>query len=169
MASSVVRVSIGEDVPVTSFNELWSALKYFATDAELRDLREASRDKRPSKWAALMKRTDPNPATQENEALHEYARRMRVANDRYREDARPAWDTDRGAVLVALGEPDVISNPAPVDSTSPTRVQTWEYRRHHLVLVFYDQGGLGKWRLTTYSETDLKSLLSIAGPCVGCY
>jgi GWxTD domain-containing protein len=167
IASSVVRVSIGEDIPVSTFNELWGALKYFATDAELRDLREASPEKRPSRWAALMKRTDPNPATPENEALREYARRTRIATARYREDSRPAWETDRGAVLVALGEPDIISNPAPVDST-PTRVQTWEYRRHRLLLVFYDQGGLGKWRLTTYSEADLKSLLSIAGPCVGC-
>jgi GWxTD domain-containing protein len=167
VASSAVRVSIGEDIPVSTFNGLWDALKYFATEGELRELREATPEKRPSRWAALMKRTDPNPATPENEALHEYARRTRVASARYREDSRPAWETDRGAVLVALGEPDIISNPAPVDST-PTRVQTWEYKRHRLLLVFYDQGGAGKWRLTTYSEADLKSLLSIAGPCVGC-
>jgi GWxTD domain-containing protein len=167
VASSAVRVSIGEDIPVSTFNGLWGALKYFATEGELRELREATPEKRPSRWAALMKRTDPNPATPENEALHEYARRTRVASARYREDSRPAWETDRGAVLVALGEPDIISNPAPVDST-PTRVQTWEYKRHRLLLVFYDQGGAGKWRLTTYSEADLKSLLSIAGPCVGC-
>lgn len=165
---ATVVVSIGEDAPVTSFDELWSALRYFATDVELRDLRTATPEKRPSRWAALMRRTDPNQGTPENEALHEYFRRMRVVSARYREDGKRPWETDRGAVLLALGEPDVVTNPVAVDSLGSAHLLTWEYRRHRLLLVFYDETGLGRWRLTTTSSADFQSLLSIAGPCVGC-
>jgi GWxTD domain-containing protein len=163
-----VMVTLGEDVPVTTFGELVDALRYFATDAELEPLRDAPIDRRASAWSAFVRQTDPNSTTAENEALHEYFRRLTVANAHYREDARPAWQTDRGAVLVALGEPDAISEPLPADSLSTSRLVTWEYRRHRLLLVFSDQGAFGRWRLTPASESEFRSLLSIAGPCVGC-
>ena len=71
-----------------------------------------------------MKRTDPNPATPENEALHEYARRTRVASARYREDSRPAWETDRGAVLVALGfTMALVKRPPPDQPAAPAAAE----------------------------------------------
>ena len=168
LGTGAAMISIGEDAMFGSFDELLEALKYFATEVELRTLRDASVNKRPALWAAFMRQTDPNPSTPDNEALHEYFRRLAVANTQYRDDARPAWLTDRGAVIAALGEPDAVSAPLPMDSTTSTRLVTWEYRRHRLLLVFSDQAGAGKWKLTPASDADFHSLLSIAGPCIGC-
>jgi GWxTD domain-containing protein len=168
LASAVAVVSIGEDAPVTSIDELLDALKYFATESDLRVLRDATPERRPSLWTALMRQTDPNPSTPENEALHEYLRRVAVASAQYREDTRQAWLTDRGAVVVALGEPDTISDPVPADSVGSTRLIAWEYRRYRLSLVFSDQAGFGRWRLTPTSDAEFRTLLAVAGPCIGC-
>lgn len=168
LGSAVAVVSIGEDAPVTTIDELLDVLKYFASESNLRVLRDASPEQRPALWAALMRQTDPNPTTPENEALHEYLRRVGVANAQYREDTRPAWLTDRGIVIVALGEPDAVSDPVPADSTSTTRLVAWEYRRYRLSLIFSDSAGLGRWRLTPASDAEFRTLLAATGPCVGC-
>jgi GWxTD domain-containing protein len=168
LGNAAAVVSIGEDAPVTTINELLDALKYFASESDLQVLRDASPEQRPALWAALMRQTDPNPSTPRNEALHEYLRRVGVANAQYREVTRPGWLTDRGAVIVALGEPDAISDPVPSDSTSTTRLVAWEYRRYRLSLVFSDEAGLGRWRLTPASDAEFHILLEAAGPCVGC-
>lgn len=168
LASAVAVVSIGEDAPVSTIDELLDALKYFATESDLRVLRDASPERRPALWTALMRQTDPNSGTPENEALHEYLRRVAVASAQYREDTRQAWLTDRGAVVVALGEPDTISDPVPADSAGATRLVAWEYRRYRLSLVFSDQAGFGRWRLTPASDAEFHTLLAVAGPCIGC-
>jgi GWxTD domain-containing protein len=168
LGTSVAVVSIGENAPVTTIDELLDVLKYFASEADVRALRDASAEQRPALWAALTRQTDPNPSTPENEALHEYFRRVNVANAQYREDTRPAWLTDRGAVIVALGEPDTESGPLPADSAGTSRLVRWEYRRYRLLLVFSDQAGVGRWRLTSASDADFHTFLAVAGPCVGC-
>lgn len=168
IGTAVAMVTIGEEVPMTTVDDLLDALRYFASETEIRALRDANPERRGTLWAALVRQTDPNPSTPGNEALHEYLRRIAAANTQYREDTRPVWLNDRGAVVIALGEPDAVSSPLPVDSTSMSRLMTWEYRRHRLRLVFFDQAGLGRWRLTPASDAEFHTLLSIAGPCVGC-
>lgn len=168
VGNAAAVVSIGEDVSIATVDELLDALKYFASESDIRALREATPERRPALWAALMRQTDPNPSTLNNEALHEYLRRVGVANAQYREDTRPAWLTDRGAVVVALGEPDSMSDPVPADSTSATRLMAWEYRRYRLSLIFYDLSGFGRWRLSPASDAEFRTLLAVAGPCVGC-
>jgi GWxTD domain-containing protein len=168
LGNAVAVISIGEDAPtITTIDELLDALKYFASESDLRVLRDATPERRPALWSALMRQTDPNPATPENEALHEYLRRVGVSAQ-YREDTRAAWLTDRGAVIVALGEPDAISEPVPADSVGTARLVAWEYRRYRLSLVFSDQSGVGRWRLTAASDAEFHTLLAAAGPCVGC-
>src|SRR6185295_806164 len=110
-------------------------LKYFATEIDLRMLRDASPERRQTLWATLMRQTDPNPGTPQNEALREYGRRLAVADAAYREDARPGWLTDRGSVVAALGEPDTVSAPVAADSVGPARLIAWEYHRYRLSLV----------------------------------
>lgn len=161
-------VSLGLDIPVDSVPELIEALRYFASESDLQRLRMASGASRPRQWAAFVRRTDPNPATPDNEALLEYARRLRVADRLYRVGARHGWQTDRGAVISALGEPDVMGSPQPGDTLGETRTVTWEYRRHRTFLVFSDAAGPGDWRLTPVSADDFRALLALAGPCVGC-
>ena len=161
-------VNLGVEMPVTTSQELLESLRYFATDADLQRLRAASPAARPALWAALVRRTDPNASTPDNEALLEYARRLRVAERLYGRGTRHGWQTDRGSAVVALGEPDYMTEPQPADSLGSSKVVTWEYRRHRLFLVFTDATGPDSWRFTTYSAGEFRALLALAGPCVGC-
>jgi GWxTD domain-containing protein len=160
-------VNLGVDLPVNSVGELIEALKYFATEADLQRFANASTTARPRQWAALVRRTDPNAATPDNEALMEYARRLRVAERLFREGSRHGWQTDRGIAVAALGEPDYMTEPQQADSLGSSRVVTWEYRRHRLFLMFTDASP-GGWRFTTFSADQFRALLAVAGPCVGC-
>jgi GWxTD domain-containing protein len=164
--SMTAMVNLGLELAVSSVGELMDALRYFVGESELQRLRSASDQARPAQWAALIRRTDPSPATPDNEALLEYARRLRVADRLYREPGLRGWQTDRGAVTAALGEPDLITDPQPADSVGGARLVTWEYRRHRQFIVFGDASGA--WRLTPASAADFRALLALAGPCVGC-
>ncbi len=163
-----IVVNLGLELPVSSIDELIEALRYFTTESELQRLRGASVSARPMAWAGLVRRTDPNPATPDNEALLEYARRLRLADRLYSEGPRRGWQTDRGNVVAALGQPDLITEPQPADSTGSARVVTWEYRRHQRFLVFTDAEGPDLWRLTPMSAADFRTIINLAGPCVGC-
>ena len=168
IAMMPAMVTVGVELPVTSIEDLVASLKYFASDAELQRIRAAAPQGRPHQWAELMRRTDPNPSTPDNEAFLEYARRLRVATADFREGTTPGWRTDRGAALTALGEPDSRSDPQPADSTGIGRVITWDYRRYRLLLVFVDADGSGTWRLSPVSAADFRSLLALSGLCLGC-
>ena len=161
-------VNLGVDIPVQSVQELVESMRYFAPDADLQRLRAASPAARPAQWAALVRRTDPNTATPDNEALLEYARRLRVAERLYAQGDRHGWQTDRGAAVAALGEPDYMTEPQISDSLGSSKVVTWEYRRHRLFLMFTDASGPASWRFTTFSAETFRSFLAVAGPCVGC-
>lgn len=161
-------VTVGVDLPMMTIDDLIASLEYFASDAELQRVRGAAPQARPHQWAELMRRSDPNPSTPENEAFVEYARRLRVAAASFREGTTPGWRTDRGAAFAALGEPDSRSDPQRADSTGIGRVITWDYRRHRLLLVFVDADGSGAWRLSPVSEADFRSLLALSGLCLGC-
>jgi GWxTD domain-containing protein len=161
-------VNLGLELPVASVEELIESLGYFTSEAEIQRLRSAPEPARPGLWASLVRRTDPTPATPDNEALLEYARRLRVAERLYREGPRRGWQTDRGKVVAALGEPDAVTEPQPADSLGSSRVVTWEYRRHQRTLVFSDASGPGAWRLTPLSDAEFRAVLALAGPCVGC-
>jgi hypothetical protein len=62
-------------------------------------------------------------------------------------------------VLVSLGEPDQLYEQGGADVNQRGRAQIWEYRQHRLQLVFVDQTGFGRWRLTTSSDSDLRAVL----------
>ena len=75
---------------------------------------------------------------------------------RFREEATPGWRSDRGRVFVTLGEPDQLLEPQVTDF-SRGRQQLWDYRALNMQLVFYDQTGTGRWRLTQSSEVRFES------------
>lgn len=152
-----VVVSLGEGLVPSSFGEVVSYLRYFASPATLRPLREASPTQREAAWGTFVRATDPDPSTPENEALQDYLRRVQIANARYREDGTAGWATDRGAVYAALGEPDEVVEPASGDRPERGRTLTWVYGRSHLRLAFTDGTGFGHWRLTPRSAADFRA------------
>ena len=149
-------VTFGEDLPVASFSEMVNYLRYFGSTGRLETLRDAPPDARATAWATFMRETDPDPATTTNEALRDYFGRITQANVRFREEGGAGWLTDRGRVFVALGPPDQFYEPNTADLNQRGRAQIWEYRRHRLQVVFIDQTGFGRWRMTVGSEAEFE-------------
>ncbi len=151
-SSVYVFVGFGDDLPIARFDDMLQFLRYFARPARLQALREAPEESRPAAWAAFMRDTDSIPETPVHEELRSYFARLVRANNRFREDGSAGWMSDRGRVLITLGEPDQIIEPAFTDMRS-VRQQFWEYRSLNMQISFYDQSGSGRWRLTQASES----------------
>lgn len=154
-----VFVSFGESLPVTTFDEMLQYLRFFSTPERLNALRSAPPEQRAQAWQAFLTDTDPDTKTPGHEGLRDYFQRVRVANERFREEGPLGWSTDRGMVYVALGDPDQIYEQGTSDVAQRGRAQIWEYRTYGMQLVFIDQSGFGRWRLTTSSEADFQSTL----------
>jgi GWxTD domain-containing protein len=151
-SSAFVFVGFGDDLPVARFEDMLQFLRYFATPARLAALRDAPEESRPAAWARFLSETDSVPQTAMHEDLLNYFTRLIRANNRFREEGVPGWMSDRGKVFIVLGEPDQIFEPTAADF-SRGRQQLWEYREKQLQLVFYDQTGTGRWRMTQTAET----------------
>lgn len=154
-----VLVSLGDDLPIATFDEMLSYLRYFTTAERLKPLRDASPAQRAEAWATFLRETDPVPGTAEHEGLRDYFARIRTANVRFRDDAQLGWQSDRGIAFVALGDPDNIVDTGLIDPNARVRQQIWEYRELRLQLVFVDQTGFGRWRLNSQGRADLDNAI----------
>jgi GWxTD domain-containing protein len=150
-------VGFGEDLPVATFTDMLEYLRYYVAAYRLQAMREATPDMRPTLWATFLKETDPFPQTPQHEGLRDYFGRIAQANARFREEGIPGWMTDRGHVLSALGTPDQIYEPNVANLNQRGRTQVWEYRSLRLQLMFVDQTGFGRWKMTMSSETEFES------------
>ena len=149
-----------------SYEELINQLRYYVATERLRSLRETPIDGRGQAWAAFLRASDPAPSTPEHEGLQTYFTRLQQASLRFRDDgiARGGWLSDRARVYVVLGEPDQLyeqTTNAPITRSSVSqrgRLQYWEYGQYRIRLVFYDDNGSGRWRLTPTSETEFQNI-----------
>jgi GWxTD domain-containing protein len=161
-----VFVSFGNDIPLLSYEDLISQLRYYVSPERLKSLRETSIEQRGRAWAAFLKSSDPSPSTPEHEGLQTYFARLEQAAVRFRDDgtSRGGWLSDRARVYVVLGEPDQLyeqttNGPITRNSVSQRgRLQYWEYGQYRVRLIFYDDTGSGRWRLTPISETEFQNI-----------
>ena len=161
-----VFVSFGNDIPLLSYEELLNQLRYYVAPERLKALRDVPIEQRGTAWAAFLKSSDPAPATPEHEGLQIYFARLQQAALRFRDDGggRTGFLSDRARVYVALGEPDQLYEQNTNGSISQSsvsqrgRLQYWDYNQYRLRLVFYDDTGTGRWRLTPISETDFSNV-----------
>ena len=159
-SSTRLFVTLGEDLPIASFEEMVRYLRYFTTAERLRQLREATPATRPQAWADFLRATDPIASTNENEGLRDYFNRIRIANARFGLDAVIGWTSDRGIAFVGLGDPDQIFDAQGMDPTSRSRQQVWEYQGEtRLRLIFLDNGGMGRFRLTASNMAELEAAI----------
>jgi GWxTD domain-containing protein len=154
-ARTRVLVTLGEDVPIGTFDEMIAYLRWFTTADKIKELRDADLSGRAAAWSAFLKRTDPVPGTAEHEGLRDYFARIRTANIRFRDDAAAGWQSDRGTAFVALGDPDNIIDTGLLNPNERVRQQIWEYRELRVQLLFVDQTGFGRWRIAPQSRVDL--------------
>lgn len=161
-----VFVSFGNDIPLLSFEELINQLRYYVAPERLKSLREMPIEGRGQAWAAFLRASDPAPSTPEHEGLQSYFTRLQQATLRFRDDGitRGGWLSDRARVYVVLGEPDQLyeqTTNAGISRSSVSqrgRLQYWEYSQYRVRLVFYDENGTGRWRLSPTSETEFQNI-----------
>lgn len=114
---------------------------------------------------AFWKHRDPNPSTPENEFKIEHYRRINYANHFFRESPKPGWMTDRGRMYIILGEPNDIQRFTGKSAIYPCEV--WFYQGKTDLglppafhLVFFQQGGIGEYRLYSPSKDGPQALLT---------
>ena len=158
LSRTPIFVAFGDDLPVTTWEDMLNYLQFYSTPARLRALRAVDPDARGAAWNAFLTETDPDPSTRDHEGLREYFERLRQANARFREDATLGWQTDRGRVFLLLGEPDQILDRYPNDATTQRgRVQVWEYAEYRLTVVFTNTMGFDRWRLSPGGEAEVQA------------
>lgn len=158
-AATKLLVTLGDDLPVANFDELVRYLRFFAADYKLEPLTKTTGAERAKAWNDFLRSTDPIPGTPEHEGLRDYFARIRLANQRFREDGPVGWLSERGMAFVGLGDPDNIIEPMTVDMMQRNRQQVWVYSRWRLQLVFFDQTGLGRWRLSPSGSVELQATI----------
>ncbi len=159
LARTSVFVAFGDDLPVTTWEDMLNYLQYFARPARLNALREVDPTLRGLAWSEFVAATDPQPSTPEHEGLRAYFDRLRQANTRFAEDGMAGWKTDRGRVLLLLGEPDQIVDRFPAETGQRGRFQVWEYLDDRVSVAFTSAFGANRWRLTPASEAEVESLV----------
>jgi GWxTD domain-containing protein len=143
---------------VTNYDEMLDLLRYFGRDRMLDSIREAPAEERPALWRAFWRETDPDKSTAENEALNTYFSRLAVANQRFRGEGVAGWRTDRGEVYVTVGEPDETFETSPGQMGG--RVLRWNYINLRMSLLFHDETGFGRYRLTPSSRAEFERTIT---------
>lgn len=128
-------------------NDRIEHLRYAATPRDIDFIRGApSLLERQHRYSEFWTKFDPTPDTPENEAMDEYFRRIEYADAHFRSYAA-GWLTDKGRIYVIYGPPDNVStDPFRTDGKA---VESWQYYRRSIKLVFIDDSGFGDFRLST--------------------
>ena len=153
--STPVFIRFGEDLPVATYEQMVSYLRYFASPGRLLALENAIPEQRAAAWAGFVREITTSGGGS-SEELRAYFQRVEVANARFRDEGVPGWLGERGMVYITLGEPDQIREPNAMDVGGRGKVQIWDYTNRRLQLVFVDQSGFGRWRLTPSSNNDFQ-------------
>jgi GWxTD domain-containing protein len=149
-ACSAARARIAQDPYYESFYE---KARLIMTEEENQIYRHlAENADREAFIEEFWKKRDPYPETPENEIKEEFERRINYANRWFKENraAGRGWDTQRGRILLQLGEPD---NRYLVDNTNNPNIkgyERWIYYYYQLELIFIDSSGFGEFRLRNW-------------------
>lgn len=157
--STRALVSFSDQWVTTNLNEVLSMLRYFGHEHEISAIRKAPPDQQLALWRQFWRDTDPTPVTPQNEALDRYFGRLQEANARFQENGEPGWLTDRGEVLITLGEPDETFDASSVLQSSQ-RIIRWNYTAYRLTIDFVDETGFGRFRMTPSSRSDYERVLN---------
>ena len=126
------------------FDRMLEPLSYIASDAEIDSLKKLAPADRARGWDEFWSRRDPTPETPRNEALIDFVRRVRYA-DQHFQGFGAGWRSDMGKAYIRYGPPDQIeSRPATVQSP---QVEIWYYNQPYRRLVFVDREGFGRFVL----------------------
>lgn len=160
-AAAPLYVGLSPEWVLPSWEESLAYLAYEIDPDTLEAWRQASAEERSFLWQRFRDRTDPEPDTPVNEFVDQYFDRMSIANERFDEPGRAGWETDRGQVLVKLGEPDGQSFHRPQRQGEVPRIE-WEYDESvptPVLIAFEDATDFGVFVLTPRSRVALRRVV----------
>lgn len=130
------------------FQRMLEPLSYIADPKEIEVLRSLPESQQAAGWDAFWKRRDPTPETRRNEAMIEFFRRVRYAEQHF-QGYGPGWRSDMGRIYIKFGPPDQIETQA-ATATLP-QLEIWYYNQPYRRFVFADREGFGRYVLTNPS------------------
>ncbi|MBN2346684.1 MAG: GWxTD domain-containing protein [Candidatus Aminicenantes bacterium] len=135
-----------------------SEVRYLISKKERRIFRSTPAEERPKFIEEFWKQRDPDPTTEENEFRDEYYRRIGEANRLFR-GGDGGWLSDRGRILILLGEPERRDVYPTGYSFYEPPVEIWFYGMFPVIFVDYQREGI--YRLDPSSARRI-SMLNIA-------
>ena len=144
---------VGFPSTAKNLDEAIEQLVYIASSSEMSYINDGkTQDDKIKRFREFWKKKDPVPSTDENEVFNEYYRRVAVANASFSHYIK-GWKTDRGMVLIILGNPNNIErHPFEFDSKP---YEVWDYYQLNRSFIFVDETGFGDYRLVTPLTGDL--------------
>ena len=158
LATAPFVVTFSDQFAVANLEDIVSLLRYFPNADSLRGILRMPENERGAAWQRFWRQSDPVPTTPEHEAIETYLAAVRVANDRFRDEGVAGWLTERGEVLIRLGEPNDIVDRNPDQVRG--RLISWNYYEHRLTLTFIDDAGFGRFRLDPRSRAEYIRVLN---------
>ena len=127
------------------WDQVLEALSFVVSSDQLEPLRAPrTEETRERAWILFWSKLDPEPATEKNEALLEFVRRIRYANSHFRGYSE-GWKTDQGRVYIQHGQPDQVEDVSPTERDPP--LQIWHFFDLKKQYVFADRDGFGRYVL----------------------
>jgi len=120
-----------------------SEVRYIITKKEGKLFKSTPPAERAQFIDEFWKARDPDPSTEENEFRDEYYRRIDEANRLFREGS-PGWLSDRGRILILLGEPDRRDTYPTGYSFYEPPVEIWLYGMFPIIFVDHQREGMYK-------------------------
>jgi GWxTD domain-containing protein len=131
------------------FERMLEPLSYIARPEEIERLRHLPAEQQASGWEEFWRRRDPTPDHPPNEALIEFFRRVRHAEQHF-QGFGPGWRSDMGRIYIRHGAPDQIEN-RPAGTQTP-QLEIWYYNNPYRRFVFGDREGFGRYALLSPAE-----------------
>jgi GWxTD domain-containing protein len=143
-ASAQVRVDVTRSMLGVNFKDTLEILGLIASSDEIKPLRDAPESERAAAWVRFWAARDPDPGTEENEALVTYLQRVQYVTREYSQFG-PGWRSDRGRVYIRYGPPEQIDTA--MDQRAQGEYEIWRYYTRGRTFVFYDMFGVGDYKL----------------------
>ena len=128
------------------FTRMLEILSYIAGPKEIERLRTLDPSGQAQGWDEFWRRRDPAPPTGRNEALIEFFRRVRYAENHF-QGFGPGWRSDMGRIHIKYGPPDQTETQAAPGGI--VTLEIWTYSSPYRRFVFEDRDGFGRFVLVS--------------------
>jgi len=132
--------------PPPELEEYYGMIEYLIPSKDLAFYNSLSERAKTEYLYQLWRKLDPNPETEENEALPQFAEKIRYADENFSTSQIKGRDSDRGRISIKYGEPNEIKR-----SGAERLFNVWEswlyYGKGGRQFIFVDIEGAGIFEL----------------------